>query len=77
MENKVRIGFLDVVRTVAIFLVILNHCTETVYHLNYDSMIAFSKGVRLFALSNFTLGRVGVPLFLFLTGYLVCWHVDI
>lgn len=31
MENKLRIGFLDVVRTVAILLVVLNHCVEIVY----------------------------------------------
>lgn len=71
MRNLSRIAFLDAIRTAAISLVVLCHCTEAVYNFSYDSMASLPSEIQLFILSNFTLGRVGVPLFLFLTGYLV------
>ena len=80
MENKLRIGFLDVVRTVAICLVVFNHCVEVVfrnpregifYFMDYNTLIHLATKTRISILAGFTLGRLGVPLFLFLTGYLV------
>ena len=69
--EKRRIAWLDTVRTLAIFCVMLCHCIETAYDLNlrewYDAGI-ISKAFRL---CGFTFGRLGVPLFLFLTGYLM------
>lgn len=68
------------VRTVAICLVVLNHCVEVVfrnpreeifYFMDYNTLVHLTTKARISILAGFTLGRLGVPLFLFLTGYLV------
>lgn len=69
--NRERIYILDVIRSVAIFLVVLNHGVEITYGFYPDTMNALSLGERIYAFSGFTLGRIGVPLFLMLSGYLL------
>lgn len=64
--NK-RIGWLDTVRTAAIFFVVLNHGVEIIY----DGSVPMSTFGTFFATTLFSLGRLGVPLFLFLSGYLL------
>ncbi|WP_296954745.1 acyltransferase [uncultured Dialister sp.] len=66
-----RIEWLDTVRALAILMVLLVHSTENLYSmipikLNNMSLISSS-----FAVTAFTIGRLGVPLFLFLSGYLL------
>jgi surface polysaccharide O-acyltransferase-like enzyme len=81
MENsKQRIINLDLVRTFAILFVILCHSVEIiysrtklewVYFINlfvYKNVEGFS---RLFMIIIYTIGKLGVPLFLFLTGTLI------
>ncbi len=51
--------------------VILVHATENLYVMNVEHLNVMSEVSRLFALTFFTLGRIGVPLFLFLSGYLL------
>ncbi len=50
---------------------ILNHATESLYVMNVEHLNRMSAASCSFALMSFTLGRVGVPLFLFLSGYLL------
>ena len=61
---------LDFLRAFAILCVILVHTTERVYQINLDAMPVYSLQRQIFALTLFTIGRMGVPIFLFLTGYL-------
>lgn len=65
------IPWLDNVRALAILMVILCHSAEAVY--TYDSVSIGSAGLgsQIMAVGLFTIGRLGVPLFLFLTGYLM------
>jgi len=69
MENKRRNIKYDIIRTLAIFCVVLCHCAELIYNAllvtNRTSLNGF------FVLVFFTIGRLGVPLFLFLSGFLL------
>lgn len=65
---KRRIGWLNTIRTAAILLVVLNHAVETFFNGAPNSMVGVGKW---FAVIMFSLGRLGVPLFLFLSGYLL------
>ncbi len=70
-QKKERILWLDLARFIAIVTVILVHATESMYKMNapfFNNLSLFSK---LFAHTTFTIGRIGVPIFLFLTGYLL------
>ncbi|OLU44584.1 acyltransferase [Faecalibaculum rodentium] len=75
MERDYR---LDIIRSCAIILVVLNHTVELIYPIHEwtaDGIPVlvqdFSFKSQLFALTVFSVGRVGVPLFLMLTGYLL------
>lgn len=70
-QNRGRIIWLDYARIFAIICVVITHTTERVYRLNAEILVQSSAHSRIFALSMFTLGRLGVPIFLFLTGYLL------
>ena len=59
---------LDLIRSIAIILVVLNHAVETYFNGTSEVMVGFNK---YFAIVFFTLGRLGVPLFLILSGYLL------
>ena len=69
--NTKRITCLDYARVFAILCVILVHTTERVYHLTSGSPVPGGVLSQILRLSLFALGRVGVPVFLFLTGYLL------
>ena len=66
-----RVFWLDVARTIAIIMVVLNHATEHIYKLNINFFEHLSFSSKIFAHMAFTTGRLGVPIFLFLTGYLL------
>lgn len=70
-KSFTRVNWLDFVRSIAILLVILVHTTEGVYSFNLEAMHGESLKAQFFSFTVFTLGRLGVPLFLFLTGYLI------
>ena len=64
--------WLDMLRMIAILSVVLCHCVEGVYSFDVNSIQSLGVVNRIFAVSMYTLGRVGgVPLFLMLTGYLM------
>lgn len=69
--NKARIVWLDYARMIAIVCVVITHVTETVYQMNAENLMQYSFHQRIFAISMFTIGRLGVPIFFFLTGYLL------
>lgn len=68
-KNSSRIAWIDLCRCLAIMAVVLCHATEGVYSMNVNYLSSVSTISRLFALSAFALGRIGVPFFLFISGY--------
>lgn len=67
--SKERMQNLDIARTFAIFCVVICHCIETAYtNIQY---IQLSNISQIFRIIFFTIGRLGVPIFLFLTGALI------
>lgn len=69
--NKPRILWLDFVRSLAILMVVVVHATENIYHFNIQGISELGNLQKVLAFCGFTFGRLGVPLFLFLTGYLL------
>lgn len=61
----------DVVRTIAIMCVVLCHATEMIYSFTAEGWLSVGKPSRIFMFLAFTVGRLGVPLFLFLSGALL------
>lgn len=66
-----RIVALDCIRFFAILCVVLTHVTESIYTLNIDFLCNTERMIRVSGIMFFTIGRLGVPLFFFLTGYLM------
>lgn len=64
-----RISFLDNVRSLAIFLVVLCHSIEFLY--DGEALTVASPAMVNFSAIIFNFTRLGVPLFLFLSGYLL------
>lgn len=69
--TKERIKSIDLARVLAIFMVLICHCTDTFYKLNVDFMSTITLGSKVFACSAMSIGRMGVPLFLMITGFLL------
>lgn len=61
----------DVCRALAIICVVLCHCTEAIYPYSITSWNCSSLIAKFFMTICFIFGRLGVPLFLFLTGALI------
>ena len=68
-----RIPILDLIRTIAIILICLNHATSVFYvdQISYATYNGLSLYSKLFMTTFYILSRLGVPLFLFLTGALL------
>ncbi|MGN0479541.1 MAG: acyltransferase, partial [Hominenteromicrobium sp.] len=71
LRTNARIDWLDLVRSLAIIMVITVHAAENIYSFDAGTMNSITGISKLFAFCAFTFGRLGVPLFLFLTGYLL------
>lgn len=68
---KQRNESLDVIRALAAFCVVVNHAAEFVYSMNLEKFDGMTWSGRSFFFLAFTFGRIGVPLFLLLSGYLL------
>lgn len=66
-----RVVWVDVARSFAIICVIVCHSVEGVYPLDLQSVLELSSQARIFVFAMMTIGRLGVPIFLILTGYLL------
>lgn len=62
---------LDVLRIIAIAMVVLCHAVEEIYRWDISFIANLSVPSRWFAFFAFTVGRLGVPIFMFITGYLL------
>lgn len=63
---------LDIIRSIAIILVLLVHASELIFFQKGKfTLLDYGLIDRVTFLFLFSLGRLGVPLFLFLTGYLM------
>ena len=71
LQIKQRRVELDIARSFAIICVLLCHATESIYLLNKNGWARLSNQSRIFMIVSFTIGRLGVPIFLFLTGALI------
>lgn len=71
MNRRERIVWLDWARAFAILCVILVHVSEGVFPFNPTGLATYPIPQKAVLFSFFTLGRFGVPFFLFLTGYLL------
>ena len=70
-NEKARIKWIDLTRVIAIFCVVLCHTVGKVYplwHGHFDDRGIVS---HIIAVAFFSAGRLGVPLFLFVSGYLL------
>lgn len=70
MECK-RIQWLDTARVIAIISVVLCHSVESVFVYSNVKILDFSFLVQSIVFSAFTFGRLGVPIFLFISGWLL------
>lgn len=70
-NKQTDIKWINVARSVAILLVVLCHSTENSYWLSTEFMSTVGTSSKICALFLFTLGRLGVPIFLFISGYLL------
>lgn len=68
--NKRNIN-LDITRTIAILCVVFCHSVESIYKFNLSFARGLSTISKSFMFISFTMGRLGVPLFLFLSGFLL------
>lgn len=83
MARQNRVFWLDCARAFAIISVLLCHAVEACYSLTPEAAVGISSRLtpeavadmsfrsELAAFTGFTAGRLGVPIFLFLTGYLM------
>ncbi len=69
--RKPHILWIDLLRSFAICSVILVHVLDYTYAMNLDYMSGADLFTQVCAFTLFTVGRLGVPVFLFITGYLM------
>lgn len=69
MKIKQRILWIDIARSIAIIFVVLNHATESIYPLNLEFYSTANNYSICSAFVLFTVARLGVPIFLFISGY--------
>lgn len=71
MDNTKRIASIDFARALAIIFVILTHVTESTYDLGGNYLVTAPIHNTIAGLAFHSLGRMGVPIFFFLSGYLL------
>lgn len=72
IAEKKRIEWIDVIRCIAILCVVMCHAVEgNIYSFNVEFLNSLASSSKLFAIVMFSLGRLGVPFFLMMSGYLL------
>ena len=67
-----RIKWIDLTRVIAILTVIFCHCLDNIYHImDPHNVYSLSITSKIFVFTGYSIGRIGVPLFLLITGYLL------
>ena len=66
-----RIEWIDLVRAVAILTVLYIHATDGIYIISSDAIMNYTIYSRIFNFASLFIGRIGVPFFLMITGYLL------
>lgn len=66
-----RIYWVDFLRAFASFCVVLCHVTENVMPMDMETMTSYKALTRVSCFLFFTIGRLGVPIFLLIFGYLL------
>ncbi len=69
--QRPHIMWIDLLRSFAICSVILVHVLDKTQSMNLDYMSGADLHTQICAFVLFTIGRLGVPVFLFITGYLL------
>ena len=69
--SKNRIEWIDLVRAIAILTVLYIHATDGIYIISSDSILNQTVFSRVFDFASIFIGRIGVPFFLMITGYLL------
>ncbi|WP_407374687.1 acyltransferase [Methanobrevibacter sp.] len=69
--TKTRIEWIDLVRAIAILTVLYIHATDGIYIIQSDATMNFGTYSRIFQFISLFIGRIGVPFFLMITGYLL------
>ena len=69
---KTRIQWIDFARVLAILSVVFCPCLDNIYHIIDPNVVtALSLSSKIFVFSGYVIGRLGVPFFLMITGYLL------
>jgi len=69
--SKTRIEWIDLVRAIAILTVLYIHATDGIYIISSDAIMHYTLFSRIFQFASLFIGRIGVPFFLMITGYLL------
>jgi surface polysaccharide O-acyltransferase-like enzyme len=69
--SKTRIQWIDLVRAIAILTVLYIHATDGIYIISSDAIMNYTIYSRIFNFASLFIGRIGVPFFLMITGYLL------
>lgn len=69
--TKKRIKWIDLARAIAILTVLYIHATDGIFIISSDAVVNFSIYSRIFNFASLFIGRIGVPFFLMITGYLL------
>ena len=69
--GKTRIEWIDLVRAIAILTVLYIHATDGIYIISSDAIMNYTTFSRIFNFASLFIGRIGVPFFLMITGYLL------
>ena len=69
--RKTRVEWIDFVRAIAILTVLYIHATDGIFIISSDAILNFGLYSRAFLFVSLFIGRIGVPFFLMITGYLL------
>ena len=69
--SKTRVEWIDFVRAIAILTVLYIHATDGIFIISSDAILNFGLYSRAFLFVSLFIGRIGVPFFLMITGYLL------